>query len=184
MKLIHDLEVLQVCASENVSDAAINAVDFCGRLAEDLGATVYISKNFPGNRSSFYQYDKREAMQTDLESALSWAIEKANRLLLVVGGEHPDRRLENTSASFVEVVMAPWHSEATLFAESGIAHLLGDPERAPICPAGNFAAGTIGYAAFCALVGVYLKKERLGKSDSATVLGPSAMSWVNWKAAA
>ena len=43
--------------------------------------------------------------------------------------------------------MAPWHSEATLFAESGIAHLLGDPERAPICPAGNFAAGTIGYAA-------------------------------------
>lgn len=184
MKLIHDLEVLQVCASENVSDAAINAVDFCGRLAEDLGATVYISKNFPGNRSSFYQYDKREAMQTDLESALSWAIEKANRLLLVVGGEHPDKRLENTSASFVEVVMAPWHSEATLFAESGIAHLLGDPERAPICPAGNFAAGTIGYAAFCALVGVYLKKERLGKSDSATVLGPSAMSWVNWKAAA
>ena len=159
MKLIHDLEVLQVCASENVSDAAINAVDFCGRLAEDLGATVYISKNFPGNRSSFYQYDKREAMQTDLESALSWAIEKANRLLLVVGGEHPDKRLENTSASFVEVVMAPWHSEATLFAESGIAHLLGDPERAPICPAGNFAAGTIGYAAFCALVGVYLKKS-------------------------
>ena len=67
MKLIHDLEVLQVCASENVSDAAINAVDFCGRLAEDL-TTVYIGKNFPGNRSSFYQYDKREAMQTDLES--------------------------------------------------------------------------------------------------------------------
>ena len=184
MKLIHDLEVLQVCASENVSDAAINAADFCGRLAKDLGATVYISKSFPGNRSRFYQYDKCEAAQIDLESALSWAMEETNRLLLVVGGEHPDKRLENTSVSFVEVVMAPWHSEATLFAESGIAHLLGDPERAPICPAGNFAAGTIGYAAFCALVGVYLKKERLGKSDSATVLGPSAMSWVNWKAAA
>ena len=184
MKLIHNLEVLQVCASENVSDTAINAADFCGRLVEDLGATVYISKNFPGNRQSFYQYDKREATQTDLESALCWAEAGTNRLLLVVGGEHPDKRLENTPLPFIEIVMAPWHSEATLFAESGIAHLLGDPERAPICPAGNFAAGTIGYAAFCALVGVYLRKERLGKSDSATVFGPSAMSWINWKAAA
>ena len=184
MKLIHDLEVLQVCTSEDVSAAAINAADFCGRLAQDLGATVYLSKRFPGNRSSFYQYDKREATQSDLESALTWAKAGANRLLLVVGGEHPDRRLENTSVPFVEIVMAPWHSEATLFAESGIAHLLGDPERAPICPAGNFAAGTIGYAAFCSMVGVHLKRERLGKSDSATVFGPSAMSWVNWKAAA
>ena len=184
MKLIHDLEVLQVCTSEDVSAAAINAADFCGRLAQDLGATVYLSKRFPGNRSSFYQYDKREATQSDLESALTWAKAGANRLLLVVGGEHPDRRLENTSVPFVEIVMAPWHSEATLFAESGIAHLLGDPERAPICPAGNFAAGTIGYTAFCSMVGVNLKRERLGKSDSATVFGPSALSWVNWKAAA
>ena len=184
MALIKNLEILQVCGCDETAEPAKNAIDFCGRLAADLGAKVYLAANFPGDRSRFYQHSKLEAVEENLEAAVSWSKAAPNRLLLVAGSEHPSDLLNDPALSAVEIVMAPWHSEATLFAESGIAHLLGDPERAPICPAGNFAAGTIGYAAFCALVGVYLKKERLGKSDSATVLGPSAMSWVNWKAAA
>jgi len=184
MALIQNLEILQVCGCDEAAEPAKNAIDFCGRLAADLGAKVYLAANFPGDRRRFYQQGKLDAAQENLEAAVSWSKAAPNRLLLVAGGEYPCALLEDPALSAVEIVMAPWHSEATLFAESGIAHLLGDPDRAPICPAGNFAAGTIGYAAFCAMVGVYLKKERLGKSDCARILGPSAMSWVNWKAAA
>ena len=80
--------------------------------------------------------------------------------------------------------LEPWQTESTLFAQSGIAHLLGEPDRAPLVPAGFFAAGPIGYAAFCALAGIYRKISAFGCGDSARVNGLAALCWVNWKAAA
>ena len=86
--------------------------------------------------------------------------------------------------SQVNLRMEDWHDEATLFAQSGLANLLGDPGREPLIPAANYAAHTLGYAIFAAITALYAKWVNHGKHDKATIHAVPTLAWVNWKAVA
>ena len=74
-------------------------------------------------------------------------------------------------------------SEATLFAESGIADLLGDPKRPPIIPRGRFGAGVAAYGILAALAALVAKVKRFGRKEVAVCELAGICAWVNWKAA-
>ena len=182
MTLLSTLEILQVY-SDNAAAAAVRAADMVGQLAVSCGASVYVPTSAPITTEAFYGRGKQPLdAGDDLEA---WATAAPNRVLLIAAA--PDEYLALSSqvdCSAVIVSMPSWHSEATLMAECGLADLLGDPNREPLIPAAYYAAGTIGLAGFTALTGVHGKQLRYKEHEVARIDGLSAMSWINWKAAA
>jgi len=182
MNLFKDLEILQI-QQNNASSACIWAVDFLGQLAKKCGAAVFVEHNFPHDPMSSNGRGK-SIKKTEL-SQIAWAKESPNRVLLVANSDKPINALDASSnCSAVIINMESWQSEATLFTQSGLANILGDPQREPLIPVGNYACATIAYAAFAALASVYIKQKRFNESEVAIVDGVSALSWANWKSIA
>ncbi len=181
--MFDSIEILQLYP-EKASDAAARAIRFSAVIANKLGAKLYV-KGVPPIDSGYGFYDAEETVLAD-QSAKDWAggAEPGTLRLIVTAGEPGSskdvlRKEQNT----VYIELANWETEETLFASSGVAHILGDPEREPLVPEGNFAAHTIGYAAFAAISSIAVKFLRFGQGDSAIVNGAGVLPWVNWKSA-
>lgn len=184
MKLLEGFELIQM-ASPDASELNMRAVDFAGLLAKSCGATVYVPNDFSGEIDNFFNRGKEIApVRGDTRSVLEWASAVPGRVVLSATGSAFDDSLAEASVPTVQVQLEPWQTETTLFADSGLSNLLGDPLKEPLTPVGHFAMGPIGYSAFCAVCAVYLKHERFGEVDHATVKGADALAWINWKAAA
>ncbi len=169
-------------------DAAVpcrRAAAVGGRLAAQLGATVYAGGLADPEAPGFYDLDKHAPPPGAVDDPIGWARAGPSRLLLsaVPGRAAGDDTIRLDHPTEVVVTAEPWHNEATLFAASGLADLFGHPDQAPLVPAGHWAAVTIGYAVFGALAAGQALLAR-GRSDVITVDGVDALRWVNWKAPA
>jgi len=154
------LETLNLCLEidESRSEAAIKAVRFATMCAANLGASVFEGNHPQPNN------------------------EELTIIIRACNTPSPEKSFEGISE--IQLILEDWQDEATLFAQSGLAALLGDPNREPLVPDANFAAHTIGYAAFGAITALHAKWVNHGAFDSATVYGLPALTWVNWKAVA
>lgn len=182
--LLDPLAILQVDDGAT-APACRRAVDVAGRLALDSGAVLYTSARWrspsPFGGGGGQRLDGAAAEQDPVE----WARGPGPRLLLIAGAGAPGSvATEAAGVAAVRVDLDPWHSETTLFAESGLADQLGDPAGRPLVPGGHYAAATIGYAAFSAVCAVAAGLGRTGRPDTANVEGLAALTWVNWKAVA
>lgn len=181
MSLLNTLEMLQVFSSKAAAPAG-RAADMVGKLAANCGAKVYIPESSKVTEPFYHRGKHTIAADTDPQA---WAKAAPNRVLLIAATPEEYTDLANQdSVSALIISMPSWHSEATLMAECGLADLLGDPNREPLVPAGHYAAGAVGLAGFTALMGVHGKQLRFSEQEVARVDGLSAMSWINWKAAA
>ena len=182
MELLSNLEILQI-HSGRAAVPCLQAVDFAAQLALKSGASVWVEKTFPCDKDSFTGRGKLP-WKDEGQTPQQWAQSAPNRVLLIASADEVEPLLLGKEVSAVELSMESWQTETTLFAESALADLLGDPEREPLVPRGPYASGTIGYAVFTALMGVWANLRRHCTFDVARVNGLAAMSWVNWKAAA
>lgn len=182
MTLLAPLEVLQI-SSPGTAPPCLRAVDFVGGLAVQSGAKVMLG---PGFQSSQHDFSGRgKSVWPGGQTLQQWVQQRPNRILLIAGTPgYFKELLSEPDVAAVEISMEGWHSETTLFAESGLANLLGDPKREPLVPAGHYAAASIGYAGFTALLGVYAKLRQFALSEVAQVNGLAALGWINWKSAA
>ena len=172
------------------------AIELAGQLALEMGSRVFVhdaaprANTFPFRGKELWAADADVGATEVLEGALAWARETeqeqgARRRLVCCGAPGElDAVLQAEDVVAVALEMEPWQSEATLFAASGVADLLGDPQREPLVPEGHYAAGTIGYAVFAALASVHAKERLQNASDVARLNGSDALTWINWKAAA
>ncbi|MEM7018865.1 MAG: CoA transferase [Pseudomonadota bacterium] len=186
MDCLSPLEIM-LTHMPDAANPCVRAASFAAQLAANCGARIYPAADFPMQAGQFTTRNWQPALPRDtLPSA--WVQAQKNRIVLVAATLEGFSMLQFTPnlsvLAAVEIRMASWESEATLFAQSGLSDLLGDPNKAPLFPEGHYAAGSIGYAAFAALSGVYAKQSRFGRNDIARVDGVSAMGWINWKAAA
>ena len=175
MALLAGMAVLQ--AAHGAPPVALRALDFAGQMARLLGARVIAGPPFASN-GSFLGRGKEHAAPAD---PVAWARGQDKRLLLVAG-----ERLAATDYAGCASVLCraePLSSEATLFADSGIADLLGDPQGAPIIPRGDYGAGTAGYGLLAALCALATRLRRFGKPEVALANLSGILAWVNWKAA-
>ena len=176
--MLDGIEILQICDGE-VAPVGRRAIGFAGQMARQLGARVYLGAGFAA--SDDFLGRGKMPLPDGGSDPLAWVRGAANRYLLVVSG--PDMADEAAPDRAVVLRLAPRASEATLFAESGLADLLGDPAQAPLIPAGAYGAGTLGYGVFAALSALITKVLRTGQDDSACLDGAGVLAWVNWKAA-
>ncbi len=147
-------------------------------MARQMGATVSVDENYPIDES-FLRRGKRRLN----ESLASWLAADESRLVLLAAADDDDVS-SVCEHSMVVLFADALACEATLFASSGLADLLGDPRREPLIPRGDYGAGTAAYGAVAALAGLVTKKRRGGGTDVARVDAAGVLSWVNWKAAA
>ena len=184
MKCLSSLEVLQTC-SPMASPTCLRAVDFTAQLAQQWGARVLLEPGFPHCENSFSGRGKTTWQPEPGQTPAQWAAAGRNRVLLIANANVDLQDiLTEPDISAVEINMESWHGEATLFARSALSESLGDPEREPLVPAAHYAAGSIGYGAFCALSAVFNSIARLDRAEIARVNGLAVMSWISWKAAA
>lgn len=172
--MLDRLEILQVYGAD-MAEPAKRALRFASLLAADMGAkTCRIGPSPAPLGHGFYDIDGEEKI-TGAPADWQAAATDTCRLVLRIN--------DAGDTAGVSVHMPDWESETTLFAGSGLAHLLGDPDRAPLVPRGAFGAHTLGYSVFAALVGLYVKWQRFAHYDCAHMDGVSALAWINWKAA-
>ncbi|MEM7322127.1 MAG: CoA transferase [Actinomycetota bacterium] len=165
-------------------DAAVpvrRAAAVGGRLAAQLGATVFDAGPVDPDAPGFYSLDKQAAPAGAVADPEAWVRSERNRILLSAVNRTDDGG--PADGNRVVVTAAGWHNEATLFAASGLADLFGHPDRAPLVPAGHWGAVTAGYAVFGALASCQALAAR-GQTDVMTVDCVDALRWVNWKAPA
>ena len=171
---LEGIEVLQTCTAD-AAPTARRAVAFAGQMARLMGAEVSSAQGF--DDEPFLTRGKSHLAGP----ALDWQEAQPSRIVLVATGDSGFQSMEGQSA--VVLRASSMTSEATLFANSGLADLLGDPDRAPLIPHGDFGAGTVGYAVFGALCAVACKWRRFGEPETATVEADGVLGWINWKAA-
>ena len=147
-------------------------------MARQMGAVVAVDENYPIDESFL-----RRGKQRLGESLSSWLAADEKRLVLLAAADDDDM-LPLEKHSMIVLSADALDGEATLFATSGLADLLGDPRREPLIPRGDYAAGTAAYAVIAALAGLVAKMRRGGGADIARVAAAGVLSWVNWKAAA
>ena len=174
MKLLDGVEILQT-ASFDASSSARRAIDFAGQMARLMGASVSVDEHFQ-TANTFLSRGK-----TPVKGSVDdWTGAEPGRILLQTSPSAPSQM---PSVATVHLQMSSLENEATLFGASGLADLLGDPDRAPLIPDGDFGVGTVGYGVLAALCGVAAKWRRFEQADTAVVDGIGVLSWVNWKAA-
>lgn len=177
-QLLNDIEVLQILDGD-AAKPALRAIDFVGQIAQQWGAKVYVAEGFPQEENFF----GRGKSLLDGVDIAQWLAADKKRIALIACGDEGSKYVTSNSSS-VMVEIAPWHSEATLLAESGLSELLGDPKREPLVPVGDYAACSVGYAVLAALSSVAAKVSRFGHPEQATVNGLASIGWINWKSAA
>lgn len=182
--MLEDLKILQVY-SDDASSQAKRAVRFASGIACRLGAKSFVSGDISDlNGFGFYDLDDTKLDEKGLGEWIENSDSSEGAAILFHAGVPGSiSALPTNKISCLSVELEPWHTEETLFAVSGLAHLLGDPKRAPLTPAANYGAHTIGYAAFAAFTSLSALQKRYGRNESAVVDGDAALSWVNWKAA-
>ncbi|MCY4322929.1 MAG: CoA transferase [Gammaproteobacteria bacterium] len=174
------LEGVQIAqaASRQVPEVALRAIDLAGQMARQLGADVFVDAHF--SKASTFRSRGKLRLQTPVAD---WLNADAARLAVIATVD--EKELIESSADQSQVVL---HvdanaSEATLFADSGLADLLGDPARAALIPRGDYAAGTVALAVLAAITSLVALRRRGGRADIAHIHARSVLSWVNWKAA-
>lgn len=179
--MLEKLEILQLY-TPHMAEPAKRAIRLAALLAAEMGAKIYRAGPSPADLGHGF-YDIADETLVDV-AASQWQAQKLQSCRLVLRTDNANSATEKHDADMagVALTMPDWETETTLFAGSGLAHLLGDPERAPLVPRGAFAAHTLGYAVFAALVGIYVKWQRFDTTDCARLDGVSALAWINWKA--
>ena len=182
--MFEELTIVQRYNAE-ASRQTHRAVRFAAGIACKLGARSVVAGAVPELPGfGFYDLDDEIISQEKLnESLAEWPANQAPAILINAGMPGDSAALKEHAVSAISVELEPWHTEGTLFAASGLAHLLGDPKREPLVPSANYGAHTIGYAAFAALTGIWASLTRFQRKEYAVVNGEGALSWVNWKAA-
>lgn len=176
--LMRGVEVAQV-ATDRASPAALRGIDLAGQMCCALGAAVYADDHFePGDTFA------GRGKQRLAKPVGDWLSGGGQPVLLVAASHDDDLAMLPSGAAAVVLRTRADANEATLFAESGLADLLGDPNGAPIIPNGDYGVGTAAYAVLCALAGLVAKQRRAGTSDVVNVDAAGVLRWVNWKAAA
>ncbi|MEM1435200.1 MAG: CoA transferase [Pseudomonadota bacterium] len=153
-------------------------MDLAGQMARQLGARVHVDEHFatgPGFASRG---------KVPITGGLTPWLEANSDCFVLMGGAREAQQAMPDQRATVLLSADPLASEATLFAESGLADLLGDPDRAPLIPRGDYGAGTVAYAVLAALCGLVALRRRQGGTAVARVDAVGVLSWVNWKAAA
>jgi len=182
-QLFDGLKILELLNAD-ASPACRRATATAGRLAVQMGASVWSTGPGDLGPDRAFTLGKESATTAMVEEPHIWAGGDLGRVLLVAGT--PDGRVEladDPGVNVVHVSCEPWHNEATLFAASGLADLLGEPDGAPLVPTGEWAAGTIAYA----VLGAIASAQALalaGQHDVAAVDCVDALRWVNWKSPA
>jgi len=182
-QLFDGLKILELLNAD-ASPACRRATATAGRLAAQMGASVWSTGPGDLGPDRAFTLGKESATTAMVEEPHIWAGGDLGRVLLVAGT--PDGRVEladDPGVNVVHVSCEPWHNEATLFAASGLADLLGEPDGAPLVPTGEWAAGTIAYA----VLGAIASAQALalaGQHDVAAVDCVDALRWVNWKSPA
>ena len=169
------VDVLQLSTAD-AAPVLKQAIDLAGQMAVQMGATVFVDQHFLV-ADSFACRDKL-ALAASVDQ---WLDEHSHGFVLAA------LSTEDALPDYSRMVVlrgAPDASEATLFAQSGLADLLGDPAKAPLIPRGSYAAGTVAYGVHAALAALVAKQRRSGVSDVAEMDAVGVLSWVNWKAAA
>ena len=177
--MLDHLEILQVFNDEDALPAR-RGIRFAAVLAKDLGSKVSFS-GCPPTEHGYGFYDINDEKEVTIDPA-QWQSEAAEGVCRVVLMSTQESTTDK-SDGFVYLELPGWETEHTLFAGSGIAGLLGDPEREPLVPRANFASHTIGYAVFLSLVALSTKWLNTGLYDTAYLNGVGVFCWVNWKAA-
>ncbi len=169
------IEVLQL-ATRSSPNVVRGAVDLAGQMARQLGAVVFVDEHFDTG-DSFLSRGKTRFSQ----NVTAWLESDPLRFILAADHELAHALPQNR---IVVLQADELSNEAVLFAESGLADLLGDPERPPIIPTGAYGAGTVAYGLLAALTGLVAMQRRFGVADKAIVDAVGTIAWVNWKAAA
>src|SRR5213079_2021137 len=74
-------------------------------------------------------------------------------------------------------------SEFTLLAQSGLLHMVGEPERKPLKLGGHQASYAAGLTAFTGLAAALADRDAGQRAPHVRVSLAEVMQWVNWKAA-
>ena len=183
-QLFADLEVLEVL-DPHASMTCRRATATAGRLVAQMGGAVWTLGDDDLGLDRALTLDKRPATDAMVEDPVGWAADDPRRIVLTaaVRGHDGGSDLAGVGANVVSVVAGAGDNEATLFASSGLADLLGDPTSAPLVPHGEWAAGTVAYAVLGAVASLQALAVR-GATDVAVVDCVDALRWVNWKAPA
>ncbi|MEM7077549.1 MAG: CoA transferase [Pseudomonadota bacterium] len=177
--MLADVYVLQWLQGD-VPAVGLRALDLAGQMGLRLGAQVSVHDAFETPAvGSFVSRDK----QVHEGTLGAWLAGPGLRVVLMVASD-PDEVVLPPDTCAVILGVEALASEATLFASSGLADLLGDPQRAPLIPRGEYGAGTVAYGVLAGLTALVAKRRRTGLPDVARVDATGVLSWVNWKAAA
>ena len=181
--LFNNLEILKF-SEPDASEPARRAIDFAAALAHHDGATIFRTERTKKAKNPFYKCDETVL---DIEDANEWAKLGTGKHRIVLGSDTTN--VENSvsiddAASIVTVQSAPWETEETLFAASGIADLLGAIDREPLIPNAHYAAHSVGYSVYAAICCLHVAAERFGVTHSAQINALAVMAWINWKAGA
>ena len=180
--MLSQIDILQIYP-DNASDAGRRAMRFASCIAQKMGAKLFCVGDAKAEQGyGFYDADETSINANDIDRWLADQPSGRCRIVISTGADANQRvQSENVGSIFIE--LDSWHTEETLFAASGVSGLLGEPDREPITPAGNYAAHTIGYSAFCALSAIAIMRRRFAIVDDAIVYGDGVLSWVSWKSA-
>ena len=179
--LLEGLEILEV-SSQPAPEPCRRAAATAGRLAQQMGAVVWTDGASGLGPDRAFVLGKKPASPEVLQDPVSWALAGTGRVVLIADVPGGSQDLVATSGlNAVQIVADSWHTEATLFAASGLADLFGDPAGPPLIPSGHWASATVAYAALGALASAQSLSER-GQADVAYVNCVDALRWVNWKA--
>ncbi len=180
--LFDGMEILEF-STPGAATPCARAAATAGRLASQLGATVWTDGAPAVGPDRAFSLGKSVASEEMLADPAEWGAAPGRVLLAADVPEGGALPLPVDGINLVRVTAAPWETEATLFAASGLADLFGDPAGAPLVPSGEWAAGTVAYA----VVGALASAQALaaaGQTDVVTVDCIDALRWVNWKAPA
>lgn len=161
---------------ESVDPVLRRAIGFAGRLLVDAGANVSVRPN-----ANLSETSELACFLDDGKSQGS-AVDGAFVLTTHALGEWEGVRITAYPSGSTENSLPI--SDLIFQAQSGICHLMGDPEREPLKLGGHQASYTAGYAIFSAIVTLALQKTRFGTTAQAEVDVYSTCAWVNWKAVA
>ncbi len=184
------------------------AVSLAGKIAADLGATVFKIEPpggdpvrrapplLPHGESALFQFlnTSKRSLLLDVGSVagratLAQLLGKADACLF----EEPARAGDLARAgTATPIEIAPFaasmdaatpFSEFTILALGGLLHMVGEPERKPLRLGGHQAAYAAGLTAFTGLMAALAARDAGRTAPPVRVALAEVMQWVNWKAA-
>ena len=162
--------------NDQVEPVLRRAIGFAGRISADAGATVKMRSdaNALESRELAAFLNQGKSIGTLDEEVFILTTRSLEQRAGVRLTGYPEGSNENSLPV----------SDLIFQAQSGICHLMGDPDREPLKLGGHQASYIAGYAIYGALVSLVLHKKRFGNYGQAEVDVFSACTWVNWKAVA